>query len=229
MTSWLLLGLLTVVGAGAAVLGVVQSPKTAPLYICTPPQQHVNCTGAVPNTLAASNYSEVLTENTSQGTQTDYLVYQAPDRLGGYIQSGNKRTYVVVIGTVVYQSLTVTPDTPTSHLTFYRQQSQGAKTLDPVHGYLPYVSQGKTITRSGDTYSFTLTRTVRTATGKTAKQTAALSYTVSGQYVSEFSLTVKNAAVNLVISQVGSSPPVALPAGAKVIGANSGAGSTPPG
>ena len=34
-------------------------------------------------------------------------MYQAPDRLGGYIQSGNKRTYVYVIGKWEYQSLTM--------------------------------------------------------------------------------------------------------------------------
>ena len=68
------------------MLGVAQSPNNVPLQ------------EAVDNTLAAPNYSEVLTESTPQGKQTDYLVYQAPDRLGGYIQSGTKRTYVYVIG-----------------------------------------------------------------------------------------------------------------------------------
>jgi hypothetical protein len=203
--SWLLLGLLTAVGAGAAALGVVQSPTTAPL------QQ------AVTNTLSATNYSEVVTEKTSQGMQTDYLVYQAPDRLGGYIQSGNKRTYVVAIGTFVYQSLTVTNNASTSHLTFYRQQSQGARLLDPAYRYLQYARQGKHITRSGDTYSFTLTNS--------SKQTGAFSYTVTGQDISEMSLVVGAASVRLDISLVGSSPPVALPAGAKIVGASGASGS----
>jgi hypothetical protein len=43
-----------------------------------------------------------------------------------------------------------------------------------------------------------------------------LTYTVSGQYVSEFSAKVPGASIQLFISQVGSAPPVALPAGAKV-------------
>jgi hypothetical protein len=204
LMSWLLLGLLTVVGAGAAALGVVQSPTTAPL------QQ------AVTNTLSATNYSEVVTEKTSQGMQTDYLVYQAPDRLGGYIQSGNKRTYVVAMGTFVYQSLTVANNASTAHLTFYRQQSQGARLLDPAYTYLQYATKGKHITRSGDTYSFTLTNS--------AKQTGAFSYTVTGQYISEMSLVVGTSSVRLDISLVGSSPPVALPAGAKVVGASGAAG-----
>jgi hypothetical protein len=213
LTSWLLLGLLTVVGLGAAVLGVVQSPTTAPLITCTSPQQPVlKCQGAVPNTLLASNYSEVLAESTPQGQQTDYLVYQAPDRLGGYIQSGAKRSYVYVIGKWEYQSLTVANDASTAHLVFYRQPSQGAKALDPAHGYLPYGKEGKNVQQSGDTYSFTVIGTTAQGTA-----TEAFGFTVSGPYVSEFTLKVQTSSVQLVISQVGSSPPVKFPAGAKVV------------
>ncbi len=79
------------------------------------------------NTLIAPNYSEVLEERTNQGKQSDYLVFQAPDRLGGYIQSGNRRSYVYVIGSTEYQSLTVSAGTPTKKLTFYQQASQGAR------------------------------------------------------------------------------------------------------
>ena len=200
LTSWLLLGLLTLVALGAAILGIAQSPKNADL-----PQ-------AVTNTLGASSYSEVLNEVTPSGKQTDYLVYQAPDRLGGYIQSGTRRTYVYVIGKWEYQSLTVASGASTQHLTFYRQASQGAKALDPAHGYLPYAKQAKNVTKSGDTYTFTLTET--TAQGK---QSGNFAYTVSGPYVSEFNLSVPPSSVNLVISQVGTSPPVELPAGSKVI------------
>jgi hypothetical protein len=196
--AWLLLGVLVVVGAGAAVLGVAQSPKNTPLL------------RAVTNTLSARNYSEVLEERTNQGKQTDYLVFQAPDRLGGYIQSGKLRTYVYVIGSTEYQSLTVPAGTPTRRLTFYRQASQGATALDPAHGYLPYATQAKRPTHSGDTYSFTLTK---------QGQTGTFTYTVTGSYVSQFTLTVPNASVRLDISDVGTSPPVALPAGAKVVSA----------
>ena len=202
LISWLLLGLLTVLALGGAALGIAQAPKNVPL------QQ------AVTNTLGAANYSEVLTENTPQGKQTDYLVYQAPDRLGGYIQSGSKRTYVYVIGKVEYQSLTVSNNTSTNHLVFYRQASQGAQALDPAHGYLPYAKQATGIQQSGDTYSFTLSET--TAQGK---QSGTFTYTVTGSYISEFTLDVATASVQLVISQVGSSPPVMLPAGAKVVNA----------
>jgi hypothetical protein len=200
LTSWLLLGLLTLLALGGAVLGIAQAPKNVPL------KQAVN------NTLAAANYSEVLTEDTPQGKQTDYLVYQAPDRLGGYIQSGSKRTYVYVIGKVEYQSLTVANNASTDHLVFYRQAGQGAKALDPAHGYLPYAKQAKDVQQSGDSYSFTLEET--TAQGK---QSGKFVYTVSGSYVSEFTLNVASSSVQLVISQVGSSPPVMLPAGAKVV------------
>jgi hypothetical protein len=215
LTSYLLLGLLTVLALGGAVLGVVQSPKSAPLISCTSPQQPIEkCTGAVPNTLGAANYSEVLNETTPQGKQTDYLTYQAPDRLGGYIQSGTRRTYVYVIGTSEYQSLTVAAGTSTADLTFYRQASQGAKALDPAHGYLPYAKQAKDITQSGDTYTFTISET--TTQGKAI---GTFNYTVTGPTVSQFTLDVAKSSVDLVISQVGSSPPVELPAGAKVVNA----------
>jgi hypothetical protein len=198
LIAWLLVGLVAVVGAGAAVLGVAQAPKNVPLH------------EAIDNTLAAPNYTEVLTEVAAQGKQTEYLVFQSPDRLGGYVQSGNKRTYVYVIGNVEYQSLTVDANAPTSHLTFYKQASAGAKALDRAHIYLPYASQAKHVTQSGSTYTFTLTK---------AGQTGTFVYTVNGQYVSEFLLTVQAASVHLVISQVGTSPPVELPAGAKIVSA----------
>jgi hypothetical protein len=203
LTAYLLLGLLTVVGLGAAVLGIVQEPNNASL------------TDAVNNTLSAPNYSEVLNENTAQGAQSDSLTFQAPDRLGGYIQSGDKRTYVVVIGTVEYQSVTVSADTPTSSLKFYRQQSQGAVALDPAHGYLPYAKQAKNPTGSAGTYTFTLTR---------QGQTGTFTYTVSGPYISAFNLLVKNNTVDLAISKVGTSPPVVAPPASQIVGTPSGAG-----
>jgi hypothetical protein len=213
LTSWLLLGLLTVLAVGGAVLGVVQSPKSAPLISCKSPQQPIQrCTGAVPNTLGAANYSEVLTESTPQGKQTDYLTYQAPDRLGGYIQNGDRRTYVYVIGKWEYQSLTVTAGTSTQTLELYRQPSQGAQALDPAHGYLPYAKQAKHISQSGDTYTFTISES--TSQGKASGK---FTYTVTGPTVSQFTLGVANSSVDLVVSQVGSSPPVRLPAGAKVV------------
>jgi hypothetical protein len=205
LTAWLLLGLLTVVGVGGAVLGIAQSPKGASLD------------AAVANTLAAPNYTEVLTEDTQEGKQTDYLVYQAPDRLGGYIVSGSKqtRTYVYVIGTLEYQSLTVPLHGSTAHLSFYKETSQGdVQSLDPAHGYLPFALQGKNIEQSGNTYSFSLTE----HTSKGA-ETGHFTYTVSGQYISEFTLNLDGASVQLIISQVGTSPPVALPAGSKLINA----------
>ncbi len=202
LIAWLLLALLVAVGAGAAVVGVNQAPTTTPLL------------NAVTNTLSAANYSEVLVENTQQGKQSDYLTFQAPDRLGGYIQSGNRRTYVYVIGSYQYQSLTVAAGPTPAHLVFYRQLSQGAVSLDPAHGYLPYAAQAKHPSKSGDTYSFSLTKNGQTGT---------FAYTVSGQYISQFTLTVPHASVNLVISDVGTSPAVKLPPGSRVVSAPTGA------
>ncbi len=192
------------------MLGITNAPNNAPLIVCRSPKQPIQtCTGAVPNTLNAPNYSEVVNESTTQGTQTDYLTFQAPDKLGGYVVNGSKRTYVYVIGSVEYQSLTVSANASTKHLVFYKQASQGASTIDPVHNYLRYAQTASHITTSpGGTSTFTLSQDGETGT---------FVYTVSGQYVSEFSLSVKGASVHLVISQVGTSPPVALPAGAKVV------------
>jgi hypothetical protein len=203
LTAWLLLGLLTVVGVGGAVLGVAQSPKTASLD------------AAVANTLAAPNYTEVLTEVTPEGNQTDYLVYQAPDRLGGYIESGSKRThtYVYIIGPLEYQSVTVSSSASTAHLSFYKQASPGgAKQSDPVQRYLTYAIP-KNVKQSGNTYTYRISE--RTTQGGT--ETGTLAYTVSGQYISEFSLSLPQGSVKLIVSQVGTSPPVALPSGAKLI------------
>jgi hypothetical protein len=214
LTAWLLLGLLTVVGAGAAVLGVVQSPKDAALLPAV-----ANTVGDVTtHTLGAANYTENFSEVASVGKQTEFLVFQSPDRVGGYQQSGNKRTYVYVIGKVAYESLTVAANASTAHLTFYRQPvpaGESAKSFDPAHIYLPY-ARDKTVTNlqnQGSTHTFTITK---------SGQTGHFVYTVSGPYVSEFTLKVGAESVALSISQVGSSPPVALPAGAKVIAAPPG-------
>ena len=167
---------------------------------------------AATNTVHAPSYSEVLTQITPQGKQIDDLKYQAPDRLGGYIQSGSKRTYIYVIGNTEYQSQPVPGNTSTKQLTLNSQSSQGATALDPAQSYLPYAVQAKHPTRSGDTYSFKLTTQGRTGT---------FTYTVKGQYVSLFSLNVSTSSVRLKISGIGTSSPVALPTGSSIAPASS--------
>jgi hypothetical protein len=196
ITAWLLLVLLAVAGGGFAVLGIVQS--------------HVPLDQAVSNTTSADGYTEVFSQNTAQGKETEHLVYQAPDRLGGYDVSGNKRTYVVIIGTKAYESLTVAANAPTSHLTFYEQTVPGAKGFDPTQLYLPYAKQATNVKSNGGTYAFTLTQ---------MGQVGAFVYEVSGWHVSHMTLAVPaaKASVHLAISQVGTSPPVGLPPGAKVV------------
>ncbi len=162
---------------------------------------------AVTNTLSAPSYSEVLSQSTPQGKQTDYLQYQAPDRLGGYIQNGSKRTYVYVIGSTEYQSQAVPNGTSLKDVTFQSQASQGVTALDPAHNYLPNATQAKHATLSGNIYSFTLSN---------QGQTGAFTYTVNGHYVSTFTLKVSTASVRVDISAIGTSPAVALPAGSKV-------------
>jgi hypothetical protein len=215
LISWLLLVLVGVVGVGAAVLGVSQAPKTNALVT------------AVNNTRNAPNYTQVVSEKTPQGSQTDYLVWQAPDRLGGYSESGGKRTYVYVLpsatGPVEYQSITQAASGSTKHLLFYRQPGESAELLNPAYNYLQYALDAKNVTHSGNTYTFTLTQT--SAQGK---ETGTFVYTVNGSYVSQFDLTVETSSVRMVISAVGSSPPVNLPPGSRVVslpaGATSGTG-----
>jgi hypothetical protein len=201
--SWLLLVMVGVVGGGAAVLGATQAPNNVVLA------------KAVPNTLAASNYSEVITETAPQGKETEYLVYQAPDKLGGYALISGKRTYIYIIGNVEYQSLPVAANSSPTHLVFYKQASRGAQLSDPAQVYLPFATRvpKAQITQTGSTYSFTVTQ---------AGQTGKFSMQVNGHYVSEVDVTVATETAQLIISQVGTSPPVALPKGAKVIAVPSG-------
>jgi len=199
--SYLLLVLVSVAGAAGAVIGVTQSSSGVPL------------SQAVANTLAAPNYTEVLSEHTPQGRQTAYLVYQAPDRLGGYIQSGSRRTFLLIIGTTEYQSVTVKASQGTHHLVFYSQQSQGAQAVDPAHTYLHFYSQGTNVQKNGSTTTMVLSQ---------GGQSDRLSFTVAGSYVSEFGATTPTGVLHLTISDVGTSPKVSLPAGARVVAVPTG-------
>ncbi len=199
--SWLLVGMVVAVTAGAAAIGVAQAPTTALL------------SDAVANTLGAANYNEVAMEKTPQGSETAYLTYQAPDRLGGYVESGGRRTYVVFIGHYEYQSVTVSSGASTKHLVFYRQSIAGGSASDPAHTYLKLASEATGQKQSGNTTTMSLNQ---------AGQTVALSYTVSGQYVAQFKGSGQGATVSLVISQVGNAPAVKLPAGSKVVNVPNG-------
>ena len=191
--AFLLLGILTLVGAGFAFLGAMQSSSAAPLG------------KAVTNTLNASNYTEDLVERTPQGAQQARLVFQSPDRLGGWLISAKRKTYLYIIGNAEYIAVTRSISAP-APTTFYRQQSQGAVAVDPAHTYLPYYNKGPS-TRNGSVTTVTLSQ---------GGQTEILTYTVTGNYVSDFKATVSGGSIDLTISNVGSSPPVKLPKGFKI-------------
>ena len=70
--------------AAALVFAACSSSRTTPT--ATAPKSE-SLEQAVTNTISATNYSEILSQDSSQGQQTDHLTYQAPDRLGGYVQS----------------------------------------------------------------------------------------------------------------------------------------------
>jgi hypothetical protein len=190
--SFVLLGVLTVVGLGAAVLGVAQSKSGVALG------------QAVTNTLNSPNYTEDLVEHTPQGDQTATFVYQAPDRLGGWIRSSAGQIFVVVIGSTEYASVTQPLKDNRIPKKFFTQKGPPAKTVDPAHRYLPFWKQGPS-TRSGSVTKVKLTQ---------SGQTVNLTYTVSGNYVSRFTAAGTGSTIDLDISKIGTSPPVALPAGA---------------
>ncbi len=194
LIPWLTLGLLTVVGAAGLALGIQQSPHQAALQ------------AAISNTLAAPSYSSLVVSSGPQAT-TQSLTWQAPDRIGGYVDTGKRRFYVAVIGGFEYQSTQVSTSTGPSNLTFMKGAAQPASAYDPVKGYLPYAQKATDIHRNGAVYSFTVTQ---------QGQTAHFTVTVSGQYVSELTISATGIRIDLTISDVGSAPPVTLPAGAKV-------------
>jgi hypothetical protein len=191
--AFVLVGILTLVGAGMAVLGVVQSKSATDLG------------QAVKNTLGASNYSEYLVEKTPQGNQTANLVFQSPDRLGGWLLSAGRKTYLYIIGTKEYIAVSQKASAPAPK-TFYTQESAGAQAVDPAHTYLPYWDKGKS-TRSGSVTTVTLSQ---------GGQTEKLNYTVTGNYVSKFDASTPGGTIELDISDIGSSPSVKLPSGYKV-------------
>jgi hypothetical protein len=191
--SFVLLGVLTLVGLGAATLGVVQSKSGVALG------------QAVTNTLHSANYTENLVEHTPQGNQTATFVYQAPDRLAGWIRSPAGQIYVVVIGATEYAGATQSLTDQRIPRVFFTQEGPGAQSVDPAHRYLPYWNKGPS-TRSGSVTTVNLTES-----GETVK----LTFTVTGNYVSNFKAVGTGSTIGLVISKIGSSPAVALPAGAK--------------
>jgi hypothetical protein len=198
--SFVLMGILTLVGLGAVAIGIVQA------------QSGTSLGQAQKITLGSTSYSEYLVEKTPQGNQTASLVYQAPDRLGGWLQSAGRRTYLVIIGSKEYISVTRPASAKGTPLTFYTQQTTGAQAVDPAHTYLPYWN-----CHGAPTCPTTRSKSTTTVTLSQGGQTEHLHYTVTGNYVSNFSASTPGGTISLDISKVDDSPAVALPKGSKVI------------
>ena len=155
------------------------------------------------NTLKAPNYTEVLVQKTTQGNETADLVYQAPDRLSAILSAAGHKTYLFIIGTKEYVAVTTKANAPVP-TKFYTQASAGVQSVDPAQQYLRYWNQGKSTTNGS------VTTVILTQGGQ--KET--LVYTVTGNYVSHFHVSIPGSgSIDLAISAVGSSPPVALPKG----------------
>jgi hypothetical protein len=188
--AFVLLGILTLAGAGFAIIGAVQSPAPAPSG------------KAVTNTLKAANFSEQLIERTPQGNQTASLVFQSPDRLGGWLLSGKRKTYIYIIGTTEYIAVTTSATAP-QPTKFYTQKTTGAVAVDPAHTYLSYYNKGPA-THKGAVTTVTLSQ---------GGQKEVLTYTVTGNYVSHFNAVTPGGTIDLDITNVGTSPGVQLPKG----------------
>lgn len=196
----LLLALVAVVGGGFALLGYHLSKSNPAVPVKT----------AVTNTLNAGNYNESVTETAQGQSETDTLAFQAPDKLGGYVDRAKQRTYIYILGAYAYQSLAASATTPLGHLVFYKQATtQSAQATDPASVYLPYVNQAKagSITQNGNVATFSIVKT---------GQTGHFSYTVSGKYISQMSLKVGSSSVLLILTNIGSAKAPALPAGVKI-------------
>ena len=198
--AFVLLGILTLVGGGFAVAGAVQSTSDTSLG------------SAVDNTLKASNFTENLMEKTAQGSQQAQLVFQSPDRLGGWLSSSSRKTYLFIIGTKEFIAVTrsATAPVPTK---FYTQATAGAVAVDPAHTYLPYWNCNPRPGAPKQTCPSTQSGSVTTVTVKQGSSTATLKYTVTGNYVSDFKAVAQGGTIELVIYKVGTSPKVNLPKG----------------
>jgi len=198
--AFVLLGILTLVGGGFAVAGAVQSTGGTDLG------------QAVNNTLKASNYTEYLTEQTPQGNQQANLVFQSPDRLGGSLRSSNRKTFVYIIGKTEYIAVTRSASAaiPTK---FYSQPSTGAVAVDPAHTYLRYWNCNPQPGAPKKVCPSVRNGAVTTVTLKQGGATTTLSYTVTGDYVSNFKAVATGVSYELAISRVGTSPKVQLPNG----------------
>ena len=198
--AFVLLGILTLVGGGFAVAGAVQSTS------------HTSLSHAVDNTLKASNFTENLMEKTAQGSQQAHLVFQSPDRLGGWLRSSGRKTYLFIIGTKEFIAVTrsASASVPTK---FYTQRTAGALSVDPAHTYLPYWNCNPQPGAPTQKCPSTQSGSVTTVTLKQGASTTTLTYTVSGNYVSDFKAVAPGGTIELAISNVGTSPKVNLPKG----------------
>ena len=162
--AFLLLGILTLVGAG----------RRPPSASCRR-RAAQRCSQAVKNTLGASNYTEDLVEKTPQGNQTAHLVYQAPDRLGGWLLSAGRKTYLYIIGTTEYIASASRPSAPIAE-----------DLLHPADHRAPRPSTRPTPTSRTTTRASPRAGSVTTVTLTQGSQTETLTYTVTGNYVSAF-------------------------------------------
>ncbi len=190
--AFVLLGILTVAGVGFAVLGVVQSKSGTDLG------QAVSRTPWRPPTTPST-----WCRRRPRATRRPIWSSRPPTGWAATLLASGHKTYLFIIGTTEYIAVTTTASAPVPTKLLHTEDDRGECPWTRPTRTCATTTRGPS-TRSGSVTTVTLTQ---------GGQKETLTYTVTGNYVSEFHAATPDGAINLAISDVGTSPPVALPKG----------------
>ena len=182
--AFVLLGILTVVGVGAAALGVGPERRARPSLepggdqYPQGPELH-----RVPGG-----------EDAAGRPDGEPSLSRPPTASAAGLQSVGRQTYLFIIGSTEYISVTQPAKGAKGPTVFYTAGDHRGPGRGPGPHLPPYYDKG-TSTRSGSVTTVTLTQ---------GGQTEKLTYTVTGNYVSNFKAATPGGTINLAISDVGS-------------------------
>jgi hypothetical protein len=192
--SWLLLVMVVVVAGGAAALAVGAAPS----------EPVTGLKAAADNTTAATSYTEQLVTTGSSGRVVQHFVFEAPDRMAGYETISGKRSFIVAIGDLVYESAALPVSAPASERRYYTQTvSDPIAQVDPLSQLLRYVGVNKAVQRRGEDFTFTLPTT--------QGSTATLTFLVSGSYIGRATVHVDGSVTTLSVSAINGGATVVAP------------------
>ncbi len=186
--------MVVVVAGGAAALAVGAAPS----------EPVTGLKAAADNTTAATSYTEQLVATSSSGRVVQHFVFEAPDRLAGYETISGKRSYIVAIGDLVYESAALPVGAPASERRYYTQTvSDPIAQVDPLSQLLRYVGVNKVVHRRGEDFTFTLP----TTQGSTAR----LTFRVSGSYIGRATVDANGSVTTLSVSAINRGATVVAP------------------